>query len=494
MNEKPIVIIGAGVAGLTAAMLLSKAGKKVIVVEKNPHLGGKMRELPSTLGGIDSGPTVFTMRPVFERIFEQCDHSLEQALPLQPLNILARHSWQQDEGLDLFADIDATVTAISTFANAQEGERYREFCDEARLTFQTLRDTFIYNTRPSPVGLVSRLGLSSFKDFTRINPFKSLWQALAKYFHDPRLQQLFGRYATYMGSSPYLAPATLMLIAHVEQEGVWIVEGGMYRLVEAMVNIAKSQGAEFRVNTNVTELKIQNKQCHQVILEDDECLDAEAVVFNGDVNALATGMLGQALSRHYKPTHQHRSLSAITWSMSTKVDNYALLRHTVFFSDDYQKEFKELFVDKRLPSSPTVYVCAQDRADNLDQQQLEQERIFCLVNAPAIGDNYTFTDNDIAVCQDAMLKKLQDCGMDVSFDPAQCIVTTPTEFNRLFPATGGALYGRASHGWQASFQRPGSKCGIKGLYLAGGSVHPGAGIPMAATSGRLAAECILDDQ
>lgn len=490
----PIVVIGAGIGGLTAALLLAAQGKSVTVIEKSARAGGKMREIDTSVGPVDSGPTVFTMRHVFEDIFERAGTKLNEHVTLEPVKILARHAWNDSDRLDLYADIDRTVDAIAAFSNPAEGERYREFCSSARKIYQSLEQPFILDSRPSPIQLTKRIGFTRPDKLLGLNPFVSMWQALAKHFTDPRLQQLFGRYATYMGSSPYQAPATLMLIAHVEQAGVWLVKDGMYRMIEAMTRLATNAGVQFCYNSEVQQIHVGNKQLQSVTLENGEQLQTNHVIFNGDHSALADGLLGNDVTCVSKGTPPAaRSLSALTWSMSVTTRGFPLLRHNVFFSNDYASEFRNIFGELRLPCTPTVYVCAQDRNELNADESLEKERLFCLVNAPATGDNRKFSQHEIQQCQLRAFSLLERCGLHVNLNEQDTTITTPTEFNQLFPATGGALYGRASHGWLASFQRPGSRTPINGLYLAGGSVHPGAGVPMAATSGRLAAEALLED-
>jgi 1-hydroxycarotenoid 3,4-desaturase len=167
-----------------------------------------------------------------------------------------------------------------------------------------------------------------------------------------------------------------------------------------------------------------------------------------------------------------------------------LPRHSVFFSRDYAAEFEDVFTHGRLPREPTVYVCAQDRLEPAGPPATT-ERLLCLVNAPADGDRVARAPKEIDGCRDRMFAFLARCGLKVTSEEQATCATTPADFERLFPATGGALYGAATHGWNASFRRPGSGTRLPGLYLAGGSAHPGAGVPMAAISGRLAARQVL---
>jgi 1-hydroxycarotenoid 3,4-desaturase len=311
---------------------------------------------------------------------------------------------------------------------------------------------------PSPVELVRRVGLSRLDAMWRTAPLRTFWSALGQHFHDPRLRQLFGRYATYVGSSPFLAPATLMLVAHVEQDGVWLVEGGMRRVADALCALGTSLGARYRFGAEVREILVEKGRAAGVVLATGERIAADSVVFNGDAAALSRGLLGGAVTGAVPGADaRRRSLSAVTWCMRARAHGFPLLHHNVFFAEDYAAEFSAVFRDRGITQWPTVYVCAQDRGAAERQAAGAVERFLVLDLEPA----------------------------------GEGVATTPDGFEKLFPASGGALYGRANHGAMASFRRPGAKSRIPGLYLAGGSVHPGAGIPMAAMSGRLAAARLL---
>jgi 1-hydroxycarotenoid 3,4-desaturase len=188
-----------------------------------------------------------------------------------------------------------------------------------------------------------------------------------------------------------------------------------------------------------------------------------------------------------------RSLSAVTWALSAKTVGFALARHNVFFNTDYAAEFTAIFGRQTMPREPTVYVCAQDRGEPDAAPRDEPERLLVLVNAPATGERHVFTPSEIATCETATYALLQRCGLTVHRQPEMQQISTPNDFAARFPATGGALYGRAVHGAMAAFRRPAARSAIKGLYLAGGSVHPGPGVPMAVLSGRLAAAALLQD-
>jgi 1-hydroxycarotenoid 3,4-desaturase len=347
--------------------------------------------------------------------------------------------------------------------------------------------------KPNPLALMSRVLRAHHPSaLVAARPSPNLWQALGRFFSDERLQQLFARYATYVGSSPLSTPATLMLIAHVEMEGVWLVDGGMHRLAASMAELAKSLGVDLHFNTHVSEVLVKGSKAAGVRLEDGTTLSADAVIFNGDSNALATGKLGAGAMRAVQPRPvQRRSLSALTWCIKGNSSGFNLDHHNVFFESNYPSEFNTLFHDRRMPQKPTVYLCAQDRGPH--RALNGSERMLMLVNAPANGDQQTWDKDQVARTRDNALAVLARCGLNLSFGDSNCVSTTPADWHGRFPASGGSLYGGSSHGMWSSFTRPGARSRLRGLYLSGGSVHPGPGVPMATLSGRLAARAVLRD-
>jgi len=487
-----IIVIGAGVAGLTAALSLAARGLAVIVVEQTGGPGGKMRELEVDGRHLDGGPTVLTMKWVLDEIFADAGTALAEHVSLRSLDLLARHAWSPNERLDLFADVERSADAIGDFAGPAEARRYRQFCAWTRQIYQTLETPFLRSPRPSLMKLVAGKAAGFARELWPLAPFSTAWRALGRYFHDPRLRQLFGRYTTYCGSSPFLAPATLMLIAHVEQCGVWIVDGGTQRLAAALARVATACGARLRYGAAAAEIVVVDGRAAGVTLTTGERLDADAVIVTADVAAVAAGRFGRAVEGVVSPVRPaQRSLSAITWALLAACEGFPLVRHNVFFSQDYAAEFHDLFGRGRLPTAPTVYLCAQDRTEPAAAGFDGPERLLCLINAPPIGDTHVIAARELDQCERRTFEHLERCGLHIRRHAAT--VTTPSDFERMFPATGGALYGRASHGWLASFRRPGSRTRMPGLYLAGGSTHPGAGVPTAALSGRSAAASLLAD-
>ncbi|WP_459787885.1 1-hydroxycarotenoid 3,4-desaturase CrtD [Alteriqipengyuania sp. 357] len=483
------VVIGAGIGGLVSAALLAARGCDVTVIEKEPNVGGKARQLAVDGAAIDAGPTVFTLIEVFEDIFRSCGGDLRSALDIRPAQIIARHAWSPDERLDLFADPQRSEDAIGVFAGADAARGYRAFRTEARRIYNILDESLLRQGKVFwPLPLMRRIGLTRVGDLAAIRPYESLWKVLGEHFADPRLRQLFARYTTYCGSSPFAAPATLMLIAHVEAKGVWLIEGGMSALADALRALAERNGACFRFGQTVARIEAGSRGASAVLLDDGDRLPADAIVCNADPAAIASGCFGKKVRGAVGGTPQgRRSLSALVWLAHAETGGFPLSRHNVFFSPDYRAEFDQLARGRQI-ADPSVYLCAQDRAACTTDAppQPGRERFQVIVNAPANGDRHAYTQEELDQCTQAMTRSLARCGLELEPQFPHKLVT-PADFEALFPSTGGALYGRASHGWAASFLRQGAGTRIPGLYCAGGSTHPGAGVPMAALSGQIAA-------
>ncbi len=490
-NER-VVVVGAGVGGLAAALSLASAGFAVTVLERADSPGGKIRTARVGESTIDIGPTVFTMRWAFEELFHEAGLALDDFVTLDRANVLARHAWVTGSHLDLFASVEQSADAIGRFAGAAAARGYLAFAARARSIYRTLEGSFIRRECSGPLDLIGSVGLHRLAELWRVSPFVTLWRALGGYFKDDRLRQLFGRYATYCGSSPFAAPATLMLVAHVEQDGVWLIRNGMYALVNALQQACLRCGVTFLFGSDATRINDAGGQVESVTLKNGERIGATRVIINADSSAVSDGRFGTKAAAAVPPiASATRSLSAMTWAFSARCCGLDLEHHNVFFSSDYRREFSEIFSQSQLPGEPTVYVCAQDAGES--PRPRAEKNLFCLVNAPPDGDIHHYSAAEIDVCAQRVMKVLKRCGLTLTPTADPPTVTTPTDFDRLFPSTGGALYGPASHGFMASFRRHSARTKMAGLYLAGGSVHPGPGVPMAVLSGRLAAATVLAD-
>lgn len=358
-----VAVIGAGIGGLTSAALLAARGADVTVLEKEAWVGGKARRVEVDGAAIDGGPTVFTYRAVFDEVFAACGARLDDHVTARCAEVIARHAWDDSGSLDLFADPEASAAAVGAFAGPEAARGYRAFTAEAAHIFGVLEEPFLRGDKASsPLSMMRRIGPWRIGDALAMRPFDGMWTALGEHFADPRLRQLFGRYATYCGSSPFAAPATLMLIAHVEARGVWLIEGGIHALAKALGSLAERQGARVRTGAPVAEILTAQGRTSGVRLASGEVIPADIVICNGDPGALASGHFGDAAARAVPAIPPaKRSLSALVWYAHAVTRGFELTHHNVFFSRDYAREFREIAAGDT-PSEPTVYVCAIDRS------------------------------------------------------------------------------------------------------------------------------------
>lgn len=487
------VIIGAGIAGLAASIRLSAMGLRVTVLERHSHIGGKIRTTPSAAGPVDAGPTVLTMRHVFEDLFATAGARLDEHVTLIPQPLLARHFWADGSTLDLFEDRSASIEAVRAFGGARLATEFERFSTRAATLFAAFDAPMMQAATPSLGGLARHV-LSNPHLIPKMSPLSSLGGLLKSQFSDPRLRQLFGRYATYIGGAPHLSPAVLALIWHAEESGVWVVKGGMHKLAEALGTVAERLGVEIRTDAHVARIDVQNGIVRGVVAPDGARIPADLVVAAGDPRALATGDLGAKVRHVAKATRTaKRSFSARVHSFAAEATGPELAHHNVFFADPGPSEFDDL-VAGRIPTNPTLYLCAEDRGQGSPPQGPRQglERFEMIANAPA---TQTPTQpEDLSQWNQRIMTRMARFGVRFSPMPGPDTVTTPQTFAQMFPASQGALYGQSPHGLMAAFQRPTARTAVPGLYLCGGGAHPGAGVPMATLSARHLAEAIWSDR
>ncbi|MBM7070020.1 1-hydroxycarotenoid 3,4-desaturase CrtD [Actibacterium sp. 188UL27-1] len=489
-KNEPVVIIGAGLGGLATALRLAHAGLSVTVLERAGAPGGKMRTLPSAAGPVDAGPTVLTMRHVFDQLFADVGETLDSHVTLEAETLLARHFWRDGSTLDLHADPDQSAQAMRDFGGPDAEQDYRRFAARAKRLYDGFKAPMMETAAPSQLALTAHV-LRHPALIPDMAPHRTLMSSLRAQFRDPRLAQLFGRYATYVGGSPYKSPAILSLIAHAEAAGVWRVKGGMHRLAQAMADLATAKGATFHYDTHIHRIEVRGGSATAVIDAQGTRHPAKHIVFNGDPAALIQGLLGEAPRHAVKDTHTTpRSLSAYVWAFASTPKGPDLAYHNVFFGADPRTEFDPLHHGQP-PVDPTLYICAEDRGGGHRPTGLERFEI--IMNGPPVpahGDS----DKEPAPCQTPILTTLNHFGLTFNPTPNPATLTTPRGFQTLFPGSAGSLYGRSPHGMMAAFHRPTARTALPGLILAGGGTHPGAGIPMATLSGKHAAETILTDR
>ena len=484
MHTPSVVIIGAGIGGLATALRLAHVGMDVTVLEAHGAPGGKMRTVASDSGPVDAGPTVLTMRHVFEDLFAGVEENLADHIVLEPLSVLARHYWQDGTSLDLFADRDFSTQAVRAVFGSKTADAFTGFADRAKRLFAAFDGPMMQSAAPTPLGLAKEV-ITQPRLISDMAPHQSLHRLLRSTFAEPKLRQLFGRYATYVGGSPYASPAILSLIWQAEEAGVFAVQGGMHRLARTIADLAAARGAVFHYDTPAMRIIKDGDRITGVETE-DATFNADFVVFNGDPRALQTGLLGKTGEKAVRRDMvEPRSLSAHVMAFDAAYTGPDLAYHTVFFADDEEQEFAALR-HRNIPRDATLYICAQDHPAPASTRQ----RFEIIRNAPS---GLPPSLEEKAQCQTLIMDRLAQFGLTFSPVPDATRLTAPADFDQLFPASQGSLYGRSPHGMMAAFKRPTARTPVKGLYLCGGGAHPGAGVPMATLSGKHAAAVILSD-
>lgn len=489
MTKRSAVVIGAGIGGMSAAAHLHALGCRVTICDALPHPGGKMRGVPTIAGLADAGPTVLTMVDVIADLFTLLGTRMADHIQVTRQPTVARHFWPDGSQLDLFSDPVASADAIAAFAGRDEARNFQRFRERAARLFDGFSAPVMTTPTPS-VWQSAKAVLRQPRLALDMAPHQSLAQALDSAFGDARLRQLFGRYATYVGGSPFQAPALLSLIWAAEEAGVWHATGGMHGLAAALADALTRAGVDLALGRKVAQIITDNGAACGVVLEDGTQIDADLVVFNGDPKALTDGHLGQAARHAIRAAPlQNRSLSANVLAFAGTWSGPDIVHHNVFFTADPHAEFDPI-AQGRSPDAATLYLCAQDRADGTKRAP-GPERFEVIENAaPARGAPKA---EEAAQCLTRITQGFQLFG--VAFDPAPTPrdLTSPHGFQTLFPGSDGSLYGQSPHGLTAAMARPTARTKISGLYLAGGGTHPGAGVPMAALSGRHAGAAIAAD-
>jgi phytoene desaturase len=483
------IVIGAGVGGLAAAIHLAAAGKTVRILEAAAQPGGKAGT--TVLDGIevDTGPSVLTMPYVFDDLLQLAGMRLAEEAPLRRPEPFMRYLWPDGTVLDVESSYSTTRANVGRVLGERAAAQLDGFLAYAKDIWNVARRRFVLGDAPTMSDFV-RSGYSGLKEASRLDAWGTMYKSIEKRVSSPHLRDLLARYATYNGSDPRRAPATLNCIAHVELvDGASGVRGGTYELVRALHRAATTLGVEVELGCRVKSIVVEAGAARGVMLETGEVLEAGAVIANADVAHVASSLLPERLRRALAaPSEPSTSgYCAIVRARRTEAPRPA---HTVLFPEVYLDEFVDLFDRDRPPISPTVYVCAQERAHGRAGWP-DHEPLFVMANAPAEPASGVRDPAAWRTLERSMMDRLREAGI-IATDDEVLWRRTPAELARRFPGSRGALYGAASHSWNAAFKRPANVVGeVPGLYLASGSAHPGGGLPLSALSGRAAARSIL---
>jgi phytoene desaturase len=489
--EQPIVIVGGGLGGLAAAIHLAARGRRALLLEKNERVGGKLNLVQEAGYTFDTGPSLLTMPWVLRDLFAAAGARLDDELSIAPVEPACRYRWPDGTRFDASQTLPLLLDAIGRLDPRDVGGFLR-FMVYARRIYEAVAGPFLLHPFD---GLRDLIRPSLARDAWKIDPLRTVDQAVRSFFRSPYLRQVFDRYATYNGSSPYRAPATFNLIAYVEfVEGGWYVRGGMYELARALERLAGRLGVEVRTRSPVARVAVRDGAARGVILEDGERVEAAAVVVNADPRYAYECLLPEQAGAAARLARLEPSCSGFILLLGVDRRYPELAHHNICFSADYQREFAAIF-DKRVPApDPTVYVCATALADP-SHAPPDHLNLFVLVNAPALSARVDWS-REAAGYRDTVIRKLERMGLDrLSDHIVYERAITPEDLRSRYNAPGGAIYGLASNQPFTAFLRPPLRArGLRRLYFVGGGTHPGGGIPLVLLSGRAVAERVIADR
>lgn len=481
-NNKTCAIIGAGVSGIAASIRMRNKGYKVSVFEANSFPGGKLSSEVNKGYRFDMGPSVFTMPQYVDELFELSGKNPREYFNYIPLNPVYKYFFEDGTVLDAYHDKEDFAAAMSKLTKDSKEDIIR-YLNKTDKVYDLTAEVFLHNSLHKLKNFFTWPVLRGFLNFGKIGAFDTMNSANQKAFKDPRLVQIFNRYATYNGSSPYLSPATLNVIAHVEiVEGAFYPVDGMYSITKSLVQLAKDIGVEFHFSTPVKEIHIENKKV-KGIRTDAGSIDFDVVISNMDVyNSYHKLMPSE--KKPEKTLSQPKSSSGIIFYWGIKKEFKELKLHNILFSENYEEEFDTIFSKKTIYHDPTVYLNITSKHSPEDAPP-GCENWFSFINVP--NNSGQDWDQLIAEARENIIKKVNRVlktdirpliEAELVFDPRVIEKRTSSAF--------GAIYGNSSNNKFAAFLRHAnfSKT-VENLYFCGGSVHPGPSIPLCLLSAKI---------
>ena len=489
--KKEVIIIGAGIGGLSAAIRLAKSGFSVTILEKNENVGGKVNFVESNGYKFDTGASLLTMRHVLQELFEFAERRIEDYLTILPLEPICRYFWSDGAKFDASTNLQKTELEIAKL-ELRDVANFRQYLADAKRKYEIAEKTFLAHSLND---LPKLLRPKYLKDLLAISSLKTLDKHNRNYFQSPKLRQLFNRFATYNGSSPFQTPATFALVPYVEFGlGAWYVKGGMYEIPKALEKLAKEFGVKIYTESEVEKIEIENGKAIGVKVG-GEVFACHFVIANSDAVETYRNLIDEKARKNFsnkKIEKAEPSCSGFVLLLGTTKRFPQLAHHNIFFSDDYKAEFEAIFGQKRPAQNPTIYVCATSRTDET-QSPDGHENLFILVNAPYTSEAVSW-EKEKKSYRDLIVKKLENFGLENlenSIDFEQII--TPEDFEKKYRANKGSIYGVSSNGIFSAFLRPPNKAkDIENLYFVGGATHPGGGIPLVLLSGKMAGDLVLE--
>ncbi|MGV9709561.1 phytoene desaturase family protein [Gordonia sp. NPDC003424] len=489
-----IVVVGAGVGGLAAALRLRALGHQVTILEQSDEIGGKLGVLEKDGFVSDTGPSLVTMPHILAELFAAAGTPLDYVLPLTRLDLAARYRFPDGTVLDLPGRLSEIPSALDAALGPGRGAQWSSFLTRAQRIWDLTHEVFL----EAPLRPSSMLRAARPADIATIAPWQSLRGIGSRYLTDPRLRMLLDRYATYTGSDPRRAPAALASVPWSEQAwGSWYVPGGLGRIATAIADRFVELGGTIMTGCAVSEITTDREgHVDGVRLADGTIQPADTVVANADAQEVygrlvKTPGATKAFARIRKTTP---SLSGFVLLLALDDPPGDQPHHHIMFAEDYDAEFDAVFGRHGRPRPvrrPTVYVSAPDDPEIVPGPGTGSW--FVLVNAPRHDpvDGVDWDAEGLAEhYADHVLEVMADRGLDIRNLLRHRIVLTPADLERRTLTPGGSIYGSSSNGPRAAFLRPRNASPVPGLYLVGGSAHPGGGLPLVVLSAKIVADLI----
>jgi len=476
MSERAVVI-GAGLGGLSAACLLAANGHQVELFEKNSAAGGKMQQVESKGYRFDTGPSLFTMPFLLEKLFKSCGKSADDYLSWQELSPLCRYFYRDGVVFNNYSDREKSAKEIEQFA-PEDALAYSTFLDKSEELYTRTADAFLFN----PLYELSDLKHLKFTDFLKIDAFSTVSDSVDRSFSSPYLRQFFKRFTTYNGSSPYQAPATLNVIPHVElNQGGYYVSGGLYSIAAALQNLCEDLGVTFHFNTPVSSISMKNRTIDGITTEDGSFFSCDLLFSNSDATETICNLLPSSslsVRKREKQAEIEPSCSGFVLLLGCSRTWDQLAHHNIFFSNNYKQEFADIFQKQIMPDDPTIYVANTSYTD-AEHAPPDSSNLFILVNAPYLNEAQDWSRIKKEYSH-LLIQQLEMLGLHQLSDSIEYSeVIGPDDFYEKYRSNRGSIYGTSSNSRFAAFLRPrNSLKEIQNLYLVGGSTHPGGGIPL----------------
>lgn len=480
------IVIGAGIAGIAGAIRLAVKGYEVEVFEANAYPGGKLSEIEAEGFRFDAGPSLFTMPQYVDELFRLAGKDPRKYIQYQNLELVCKYFYPDGSCINAWADQEKFANEIEN-QTSDNASSVTKFLKKSAEIYKITHHIFLEKSLHQISSYLNKETLHSLLRFFKIDPFRTMNAANSSFFRDSKTIRLFNRYATYNGSDPYQAPATLNVIPHLEHHfGAYFPLGGMYSITTSLVKLAEELGVKFHYNSAVEEILIGNGNVKGVRLKDQN-VSAELVISNMDIWFTYKKLL-QNIAMPESIQSQERSSSALIfyWGIAQQFEQLDL--HNIFFSDNYADEFRHIWSEKNIYRDPTIYLNISSKLKP-DDAPPGFENWFVMINVPSnTGQNW---DELIAEARKNIIVKLSESlGEDISKLIRYESILDPRSIESKTSSYQGSLYGSSSNNRFAAFLRHANFSKIKGLYFAGGSVHPGGGIPLALLSAKIVDEMV----